>query len=545
MQLVTRIYLAALATLCGCGNSGAGSGVPGSPDGSSTTPPPDADTLADADGKTSTDGGECSTNVECTDRATKAALAAGKSPDGGIVPAICLRSEGRCAELLSEDCLRITGDFADDDAVVLGSLLSMQGVQSATNLQRQQAAALAIEQINTVGGIPPATKGGGRRPLVLVSCDEVTNLMRAARHLVNDLHVPAIVGPNTSQDTLDLSNNLTIQAGTVLMTPTAVASSITELVDNDFTWLMVPSDLQRGKLMIDQINAIERERNMAGKMPVRLAVAYRNDALGMGTQRSLDKLIINGKPLNDPINGGGPMGNATIESYDFSAADQNALVGRLAGFAPDIVVLAGTAEAVTTIMNPLEQRWRDAGGARPDYLLIDSAKVPELLASTTNADLRGRIRGTGLRPGPQSQPLATAFELDFRARYGMTPTASGVGPSYDATYAIAYALATAGDAVSGSMVAKGLRKLSGGRTVVNVGSADLATAFGRLGAGENITAIGTFVPFQWDQRGAIEGGVIEVWCVGGAGGSSFYQSSGLTYDVKTDTFSGTFMRCPQ
>jgi branched-chain amino acid transport system substrate-binding protein len=367
--------------------------------------------------------------------------------------------------------------------------------------------------------------------------------MRAARHLVNDLHVPAIVGPNTSQDTLDVSNQLTIQAGTLLLTPTAVASSITELADNDLTWLMVPSDMQRGKLMINQINAIERDRNMAMKPQVRLAVIYRNDALGMGTQRSLSELILNGKPLTDPVNTG-PMGNVMIEGYDFSAADQRALVGRVVTFAPDIIVLAGTAEAITTIMQPLEQQWPDAGTMRPGYVLIDSVKVPELITVAANADLRARIRGTGLRAGQESQPIATSFELEFRARYGMTPTASGVAPSYDATYAIAYALAaTLDQPISGASIAKGLRKLAGGPTTVNVGSAHLATAFMRLGASENITGIGACGPFEWDARGAIKGGIIEVWCIGAPAGTPAYQSSGLAYDVKSDLFTGTFMRC--
>jgi branched-chain amino acid transport system substrate-binding protein len=458
------------------------------------------------------------------------------------MPAICLRAEGRCVELLSEDCNHITGDYRDDDAVLIGTLLSTVGVQSATNLQRQQAAALAVEQINAVGGIPPVAAGGMSRPLVSVSCDEVKNLMRAARHLVEDLHVPAIVGPNTSQDTLDLSEGLTVQSGTVLLTPTAVASSITDLADNDLTWLMVPSDRQRGKLMINQVNQLETELKTGGKTTVRLAIGYRNDALGLGTVRSLDDLVINGKPLGDPINTG-PMGNVIRDGYDAAATDQSALVTRYVEFLPDIVVLAGTAEAITQIMVPLEQRW-PAGTARPSYLLIDSAKVPDLITAASNADLRRRVRGTGIRPGPESEAVARAFELDFRAKYGMLATASGVGPTYDATYAIAYALAASRHLpVKGDSVAKGLRKLTGGSTMVTVGSSTLAGAFSRLGAGENINAIGTFVPFAWDARGAIEGGMIEVWCVGAPGGSPAYMSSGLIYDVKTGMFSGTYKSC--
>jgi branched-chain amino acid transport system substrate-binding protein len=378
----------------------------------------------------------------------------------------------------------------------------------------------------------------------MVSCDEATKVMRAGAHLVNDLRVPAIVGPNTSQDTIDLSNNLTIQAGTVLMTPTAVASSIPELMDNDFTWLMVPSDKQRGKLMIDQINQLERDLNMQGKSPVRLGIVYRNDALGLGTQRSLNDLILNGKPLNDPINAGSPTGNVTIDGYDFSAPNQDTLVNRYVTFAPDIIVLAGTAEAITAVMNPLEARWPDGGAARPSYVLIDSAKVPELLTAAANANLRARVRGTGITPGAASDPVKTSFELDYRARYGATPTASGVGPSYDAAYAIAYALSATKDLpVIGLNIAKGLRKLAGGPTIVNVGSSSVLTAFTHLGAGENITGIGTFVPLEWDDRGAVVGGTLEVWCIGAPAGSAAFQSSGYFYDIKSDMYSGAYTPC--
>jgi hypothetical protein len=126
----------------------------------------------------------------------------------------------------------------------------------------------------------------------------------------------------------------------------------------------------------------------------------------------------------------------------------------------------------------------------------------------------------------------------------MTPTASGVAPSYDATYAIAYALAaTLDQPISGASIAKGLRKLAGGSTTVNVGSAHLATAFMRLGASENITGIGASGRFEWDARGGIKGGIIEVWCIGAPAGTPAYQSSGLAYDVKSDALTGAFMRC--
>src|SRR5688572_21729131 len=73
--------------------------------------------------------GECTTNLECTERATAEAKDAGNLPDAadggpGVMPAICQKPEGRCVELLSPDCNEVEGDFTDDDAVVIATLFT-------------------------------------------------------------------------------------------------------------------------------------------------------------------------------------------------------------------------------------------------------------------------------------------------------------------------------------------------------------------------------------------------------------------------------------
>jgi len=258
--------------------------------------------------------GECTTNQECTEKASAStAIDTPGSAADGKVAAVCVKPEGRCVQLLTEDCDAIAGDYLDDRAIILGSLFSTKGGQAATNLPRQQAAALAIEQMNAVGGVPSGDTSANGRPLVLVSCDESTNLIRAAKHLVLDLKVPAIIGPNTSQDTLEVSTKVTVPAGTVVITPTAVASSITALTDNDLTWLMVPSDVQRAPLMISQLGELEqRLKTERAKEHVKLGIVFRDDALGIGTRTSLNALVFNGKSLSDPLNLGT---NVEIDGY--------------------------------------------------------------------------------------------------------------------------------------------------------------------------------------------------------------------------------------
>lgn len=330
------------------------------------------------------------------------------------------------------------------------------------------------------------------------------------------------------------------------MSPTGVASSIASLSDNDLTWLMVPSDVQRAPLMINQIGVLEQTLKAArNKATVRLGVIFRNDALGIGTRTSLNDLVINGKSMTDPVN---LNNNVQIDGYSGSDATLQPTIAKYLMFMPDIIVLAGTAEAITKVMVPLEAQW--TGMDRPSYILIDSTKVPELLtAVTNNDDLRRRVRGTGITPGPvgKNTPGETfnGFVLDYNQRYpGSSATTSGMGPAHDAAYAIGLALAaTRTQPVSGASVALGLRKLTGGSTLLEATSTNILAAFQKLAAGEKITSIGTFGNLDWDSNGAVLGGTLEMWCIGVPAAKPAYASSGLMFDIKTQTKSGAYVQC--
>jgi len=165
-------------------------------------------------------------------------------------------------------------------------------------------------------------------------------------------------------------------------------------------------------------------------------------------------------------------------------------------------------------------------------------------AATADDALRQRIRGTGVVPTARSLPVYEAFRLDYQARFPESPsTLSGVGPAYDATYAIAYALAATRDLpVSGASIAQGLRKLSGGESPFELRSTKILAAYHELAAGRAIDAIGTFAPLSWNARGAQLGGLVEVWCIGPAPSVSF-QSSGLSYDLAKQTPVGSYRQC--
>lgn len=483
---------------------------------------------------------ECTTNRDCTGRPYQLDADAGATASN---PIICQKTSSRCVPLVSPDCSKVTGDYLDDQAIIIGSLFSTSGAQASINLAREKSAILAVDEINMAGGIPVGGTSAGGRPLVLVSCDE-TKLLPAAMHLVNDLHVPAIIGPNTSQDALDLSNKLTIAASTLVISPTAVASSIADLLDDNLTWQMVPTDVQRAPLMTQEIAALEaRLRVERGTPQLKLSVIYRDDALGQGTRLALNALTFNGKPLSDPLNLGA---NVHVSPYEASSPDQSALVAANVKFAPDIIVLVGTAEAITQVMVPLEKAWTGPAGSRPEYVLIDSSKTPELIdAVTGNADLRHRIRGTGATPDARSVPVNEAFMVSYATRHPDEPAnLFGMGPAYDAVYAVAYAIAALrGAPITGPAIARALPLLAGGGTEVELQSSKVLSAFRKLTEGTPLTVIGTNAPLQWDAHGSVVGGTVELWCIADSSGKPGYASSGVALDLASGLIRGQYVQC--
>lgn len=460
-----------------------------------------------------------------------------------------MKSTGQCAPLLTADCPLVYGDYHDDHAILLGTLLGKRAGE-ATFPALEASAFLAAEEINSAaagGGLPPPTSHGAVRPLVIIGCNSSINVLTAARHLIDDLHVPAIVGPTAGEDVVDVTQQISAKAGTLIMTPTSQASSISNLADNDLTWRDIPSDSQRAKLVIDQMAALERLlRATRGLTTVKLGIVHRTDALGLSARDSIGgKLIINGLFINDAAN----AGNVSLDSYPpGDASSLSTIAAKYAQtFRPDILFITAP-EQVASFLVPLEQALTASRVVdRPYYVCTDAAKTQAFLdavaAATLPADVRRRVRGIGVRPDVGSAAALESFGAAFTARYGHPPSALMTSSAYDALYAIAYAIAATPDmAVTGASVAHGLRALGVGDAVA-VGAKDAGRILMNLAAGRSISLRGTFGPLQWDPSGDIAGGTVEVWCIGTAAGAPAFGSSGLTMDVQTQVIGGAFVQC--
>jgi branched-chain amino acid transport system substrate-binding protein len=517
----------------------------------------------------------CTTNQQCSDMLT--------------APALCVHDGApHCAALMSDDCRpipvvyknvanvdtpdtlpAIVGDYLQDNAIVIGSLFTVTGSQASANVPRAYAAIMAVNEINAAGGIPGT--GSTRRPLVLLTCDAQVDPLRAARHLVLDLNVPAIVGANASQTAYDITKDVSAPNGTALFSPTAIASDVVGLDSHGLTRLMVATDVQRIPVMISEINRLEAQLKASRlKDQLKLAIYYRGDLTGKGTNVGLgQKLTFNGKSVTANVVDGtirADMYDPEIATATPSWVDQATIRAYTTNsrFIPDIVVVAGASEANAGFIAPLDAQWDMDGTVtkglpKPYYVLIDSNKNQTLLTKIgSNNDLRLRIRGSGVVPGFATDPDGSpgklayqsyqAFQYDYTQTFpNQLPTLSqggGMGQTYDVIFSIAFSLAygRAGPATGADVVAHLATLYTGGATNIQLGdSGFIARAFNELANQRAIAAIGTFGPLQWTGDGSKASGTVETWCVRTNDGSpaiNVFASSGVTFDVNIQKFAG-------
>lgn len=503
---------------------------------------------------------ECRTNAECTARATAAELDAGVGDasgdgavftgalDGGVVPAVCVQSIGRCAPLLTPDCRAFYGDYTNDNAILIGTIFNTTGSLAGSNIPRQQAALLAAQEINSSvsGGGIPGVDGGPVRPLLVLECDPTANTLRTASHLANDLHVPAVVGPNVAEDILNITQQVSASAGMLMLSPTVPIDPVTDLKDNGLTWRDIPSDHQRAPLYADQITALANELTQSGRSNLKLGVVVRNDALGSSALNSISSVAF---PPGSAFTVGSPGANVTIDEYALSdTAAQAAIATKYATNVPDIVFVIAQ-EAVASVVIPLEKNLTSAGyhGNRPYYIATDTAKTVGWLSTPAGvpSDFPSRVRGVGVTPdlGAATNNF-NSFNAAYAGFYQSNPGTAGMGPAYDAMYSIAYAIAAGGGGpVTGAGVAQGLNQLDFG-TAFNVGSQASSGAFQAIQSAGHIALEGTFTLMHWDAKGDMVGGTLHVWCVSAPeGGTAAFAPSGRNLDLTTGTITGTYVQC--
>lgn len=496
-----------------------------------------------ADGTDGTPAKECVTNQDCIAKL------------GDFT--VCRQQDSKCAKLLSPDCTQVVGDWKNDSAVILGSILPIVGVDKAGGIPLYNSIAVAVDDFKSgSNGLPPKAGSSTRRPIVVVGCSEesddpndVEAPIRSAKHLVDTVKVPAIIGASFSGNTLAVAE-VTTPAGVLLMSPTATSVAITNLQDNGLVWRTAPSDVIQVQALVKlmpQIEASTRARfAMTSMQKLKVLILHKGDAYGKGLGAALQaQLAFNGTAALDNLNDGNlkvfDYGDSSSGAVDYNKTRQDVLTAFPPNSPPHVVFLLGTNEVAPEFLAKLETQWV---GTKPTYLFPDGGLIPELWdAIGTNSELRARIFGTV--PGTNN----ATYQL-FRSRYmsfikdGTTPDVGGTAASFDALYMLALAVAANPDKpVTGANIVEGLKRLVPPGTQHSPGSTNINAAFAILASGKNLDYVGASGPLDFDLATGEATSDIQIWCVPTedktpTGKAAAGTNSGIYFDAVGGTIAG-------
>lgn len=485
----------------------------------SSDPTSNTDTTADTDDtdtdSTDTDVTGCTQNTDC-------------STDQRCGP------DNICLELLSAECQQLQypeDDFDRNSVVFLGSIMPTGGAFEDLVQPLENAVQLAIEDFND------NTSLQGDRQVAWVACDSTTGTdaaTAAASHLTTNVGVPAIVGPIFSESVLAVAQDVTIDNEVFLLTPTATATSITELNDNDLVWRTISPDTYQANGIIDRL--IERRGEAVETRLERLLVLAKDDAYGTGLLGAIQT------PLEDGL-GGVEIHFATYENPAIFDSQEDLLASYGATIAGAFATLPGDytarADHFTDILFIGTSETQALLYAYFSALSLIKDPVPLPIFHFSHgsiAELERMIDEIGPTPGTEPleplKPLIAAnmegfspivfdevnfdaFNIRYRIRFNNEDALTTAALSYDAAMATLFAMST----VSGDE---------------DVNGPAIATAFPRLMDvdGTPISFSGATLDFIEDARNAlaVEGGTVDLQGVSGA----------LTWDSAGDLRTGLF-----
>jgi ABC-type branched-subunit amino acid transport system substrate-binding protein len=491
------------------------------------------------------DGATCDARGHCVvPRACQVSEECPDSSAGG--PSVCVAS--RCTPLFSRECRSVAGEATAPGALLFGEVLTASGVNSTLGLPARDAVQLAVSDFQrTAGGLPPAPGEAGRPPLAFVECDDGGDpeaAVRAARHLVGDLHVAGLIGPSTSGAAVQVATQVTVSGGTLLIAPSATSMAITDLQDDGLVWRTAPSDRNQigtlANFMPHLEDRVRQELGMAAGDPVRVAILHKGDAYGVPYANALAvALSFNKAAPTDPINKGNFLQRNYGDPGDPSnGTNYDSVIADAVAFQPHVIMVPGTNEALTVVLKRLEDRWTSTR-FRPRWILGSVGTYGDVGGTIgTNDELRGRVLGVVSGTTAANYKLFEAYYLS-RVHDGTSPQSVGAANAYDAVYLLSYLTAgLANGLLTGHRLAEGIRGLMPGPGVprVEVTPSEINNGLALLERVGRIDLDGSSGPLDFDLATGDTAADTQIYCISrdatgranGASYSGWYLAAGST-----------------
>lgn len=447
-------------------------------------------------------------------------------------PGYC-RRDGLCTRVLTAECTEVVpeGALLQDDVILAGFMGPLRGPFASHGTPLWQAAASAFTEIETLSnGIPGVDDDAPRRHLALLACHDTPDgphtlerPLQVARHLVETVGVPAIIGPSKIPTrALDVITDITTPANVLTISPSATHPNLPSLEPGQLFWRTVPSDRIQVDawryLILGVVSSLWESPDFPKGQNPRVVYVARADSYGAGlTELFREQLVFPSPP---------PTWTYNLDK----AIDWDRLADEIAQTRPELLFAFSTGEFATELLPRLEERLASAE-RKPYYLLLDGSRVEELtLAVDRNPELSARIMGTA--PGVRTSARFDAFRRRFSDRFGREP-GNLAEFAYDAAYLLAYAVAGANkQQPSGVELGAALRTMScpsGTRVLADPDAfADGFRAAARDGC---VNFEGASGPLDFDNAAGEAPNVYGVWCAGpDEAGNAFPSLRGLYYD---------------
>ncbi|MDE2764850.1 MAG: ABC transporter substrate-binding protein [Chloroflexota bacterium] len=367
------------------------------------------------------------------------------------------------------------GEPTSDEPLTIGLLLDFSGSPDAS-ADRQRGFDLAIAQVNELGGV----LGHPVRSVALDASGDVSAALEAARRLVEEEGVHAIVGPNSSAASLPTVETVTGPAQIPTISPSATAPVLAQAVDDDFFFRTTLADSAQGPVLA----RVAKERGFTN-----VGVSYRNDPYGRG--------------LAETFAAAWDGGIVSVSMHTELTSYRRELEQTAGQGAEALVVIDFASAAIAIVKEAIES------GLYDQFVFADAVRRPRVVEEVGGEHLGG-MYGTSGAP-PPSNEAGHAWDRAFEERYGQAPQVPYVKETYDAALAIMLAAQAAGS-VEGAAIRDQLRVVADAPgALVHATPDGVAEALRLVREGKDINLEGAGGTLEWDDNGDLRRGHISIW----------------------------------
>jgi hypothetical protein len=453
--------------------------------------------------------------------------------------------------LASADCrvLAEPGDVENEATVWVGAMFPLHGPAGRRYGENSmELVDLARRDfVQTAGGLPPLSLGGARRPLAVVACDDEIDPMRAARHLVDDVGVPGIVGFARSKEVADLAGALFLPKGVLALasnTATMLRAIPRAPGQPRLVWRTTTSSdttVPVEAALLEQVIEPEMRAFLAPGEPLRVALARIGNASGLGyADLCVSALHFNGRSVAENGASFRQVVFADLPRDDLLPAEIDRVAAEIAAFRPHVVIHA----VDHPLLAAVEAAWPRDARFRPRYLFGNLADAEIQAYARDQPDVRRRVLGVDT---VSSTPAVAKLVLRYNEVSARRVKASDVqGAPYDAFYTLAYAVAAAGpEPLSGPVLSRALARLQPPGEPIDVGPAGIYPAFALLSGGKNVDLGGTVTSLDFDPETGDPPADMAVYCLASPVGAAVPEvvEAGLFFRARSRRLEGS-LRCP-